>query len=173
MVLAEYLASRKPDPEANVLEIGCGLGLVGIVAASFGHRVTLTENSPDALAFVHANAARNLSETPARVHIRKLDWNHPDLKYTFDLIVGSEVIYSEKDYDPIFRLFKALLKEGGEVILAEGLRKSSVHFFREMSQHFEMAAQKKIIRTPEEEFRIILCRMKFKDRRRISAQEPD
>ncbi|UCF58084.1 MAG: methyltransferase, partial [Deltaproteobacteria bacterium] len=41
-VLAEYLAGLDVEPGKRFLEIGCGIGVVGIVAASFGHHVTMT-----------------------------------------------------------------------------------------------------------------------------------
>jgi predicted nicotinamide N-methyase len=161
VVLADHLASRETRPEEHLLEIGCGVGLVGIVAASFGHTVTMTEQDPDGLNFARANAARNLpSASP--IEIRRLDWNHPTLDRTFDLIVGSEVVYSERDYDPLLSLFKTLLKPGGEIILAEGFRESSFNFFKEMGRFFELKAQKKTIRTPEKHIPLILCSMKFK-----------
>ena len=43
ILLADHMAGLEPDPDRRILEIGCGVGLVGIVAASFGHRVTMTE----------------------------------------------------------------------------------------------------------------------------------
>jgi len=162
MVLADHMASLEPDPHRHILEIGSGMGLVGIVASSFGHRVTLTESNADALNFARANALRNLSSSDPDLAIRKLDWNHPRLEGAFDTIAASEVVYSERDYEPLFKLFNRYLKEGGEIVLAEGLRKTSMNFFKEMGQHFDMKAQKKIIRTPEKEIRIILCRMRFK-----------
>jgi len=162
VVLADHLASLEALSGRGLLEIGCGIGLVGIVAASFGHEVTMTEQDPDALNFARANALTNLSPSNPPIEIHRLDWNQPALDRTFDLIVASEIVYSERDYKPLFALFKTLLKPGGEIILAEGLRESSVNFFKEMSQHFEMKAQKKTIRTPEKEIRIILCSMKFK-----------
>jgi len=162
MVLADHMASLEPDPHRHILEIGSGMGLVGIVASSFGHRVTLTESNADALNFARANALRNLSSSDPDLAIRKLDWNHPRLEGAFDTIAASEVVYSERDYEPLFKLFNRYLKEGGEIVLAEGLRKTSMNFFKQMGQHFDMKAQKKIIRTPEKEIRIILCRMRFK-----------
>lgn len=162
VVLADHLASLEPRPGRDLLEIGCGLGLVGIVAASFGHKVTMTEQDPDALNFARANALSNLSPSNPPIEIHRLDWNQPLLDRTFDLVVGSEIVYSERDYDPLFRLFKTLLKPGGQIILAEGFRESSFNFFKEMNRSFEMQARKKKIRTPDKEIRIILCSMKFK-----------
>lgn len=162
VVLADHLASLEPRPGRDLLEIGCGLGLVGIVAASFGHKVTMTEQDPDALNFARANALSNLSPSNPPIEIHRLDWNQPLLDRTFDLVVGSEIVYSERDYDPLFRLFKTLLKPGGQIILAEGFRESSFNFFKEMNRSFEMQARKKKIRIPDKEIRIILCSMKFK-----------
>jgi len=58
-LLASYLFKLPPDPQKTMLEIGCGLGMVGIAAAKAGHRVTMTEINPDALNFARANALAN------------------------------------------------------------------------------------------------------------------
>ncbi len=130
IVLADYLAAMPADQDRNLLEIGCGLGVAGIVAASFGHRVTLTEYNDDALAFVRANACENQTAERPIPDIRKLDWNTPEIVEPFDTIVGSEVIFKEEDYAPLSRLFKRCLKPSGEIILAERVRETSIGFFR-------------------------------------------
>jgi hypothetical protein len=56
------------------------------------------------------------------------------------------------------------LKHGGEIILAETVRKSSMDFFRQAKESFDIRAQKKKLRTEDEETVIILARMKLKDR---------
>ena len=162
IVLADYLAGITVDPERRFLEIGCGLGLVGIVAASFGHRVTMTEYNPHALDFSRANAEINPPAADSNLEILKLDWNRPRLQGLFDPIVGSEIIYNERDYKPILALLKTFLKPGGEIILAEGVRKTSMEFFRQMGQFFNIKAHKKVLRSEEQEIRVILCRMRFK-----------
>ena len=58
-VLADFLAGLPSEPERRFLEIGCGLGLVGVVAASFGHKVIMTEHNPEAIEFARANADLN------------------------------------------------------------------------------------------------------------------
>ena len=163
LVLAEHMASLQTDPDRHILEIGGGIGLVGIVASSFGHRITLTESNDDALNFARANALSNLSDSVSDITIEKLDWNQPSIEGHFDTLVGSEVVYSEKAYEPLFKLFQHYLKKGGEVVLAEGIRKSSINFFKEMGRYFAIKGEKKIIRTPEKEIPIVLCRMKFKE----------
>jgi 2-polyprenyl-3-methyl-5-hydroxy-6-metoxy-1,4-benzoquinol methylase len=148
--------------EKRFLEIGGGMGIVGIIASAFGHRVTMTEYNPDALNYARANAETNPPYTDSNLEITQLDWNRPRLEGLFDYIVGSEVIYKEKDFESILKLFKRYLKPEGEIILAEGVRKTSMEFFRQMGEFFEIKAQKKVLRSKERETRVILCRMKFK-----------
>ena len=159
VILADYLASMPVNPKKRFLEIGSGLGLVGIVASSFGHKVTMTEYNHDALNFAKANAHIN---NCSNLEIMELDWNRPELEGTFDRIIGSEVIYMEKSFYPILRLFRTYLKEDGEILLAERPRRSSIEFFRQMSERFNVRAQKKIIRNGSDEIRVMMCRMTFK-----------
>ena len=83
-VLAGHLAGMPPDPTKTMLEIGCGLGMVGIAAARAGHRITMTEINPDALNFARANA---LANNCPKIAIERLDWNDPQLAGRFDTIV--------------------------------------------------------------------------------------
>ncbi|MEA1901545.1 MAG: methyltransferase, partial [Thermodesulfobacteriota bacterium] len=154
-ILADYLASMPVNPEKRFLEIGGGLGLVGIVASSFGHKVTMTEYNHDALNFANANA--HINNCSSNLEIKELDWNKSELKGTFDRIIGSEAIYKEESFYPILRLFRTYLKEDGEILLSERAKKSSMEFFRQMSEHFNITAQKKIIRNDSEEIRVMMC----------------
>ncbi len=162
IILADYLAGIEAEPQKRFLEIGSGLGVAGIIAASFGHHVTMTEYNIDALNFAHANAKNNLPSPDSNPHITELDWHRPKLDGSFDYIIGSEVIYKEGDFKPILRLFKTFLKSDGEIILAERVRKTTLEFFRQMGDIFDIKAQKKILRSEEGEIRVILARMKHR-----------
>lgn len=158
-VLADFLAGLPANPEKRFLEIGCGLGLVGVVAASFGHKVIMTEHNPDAIGFARANADLNHC---SHMEIVDLDWTSPSLYGRFDYIVGSEVVYHKNDFEPLKNLFERLLKSDGEVVLCEGIRRTSLDFFKEMQNHFDFKAQQKSIRSAEKTVLVILCRMKRK-----------
>lgn len=162
LVLAEYLAGITVDPKKRFLEIGGGMGIVSIVASSFGHDITLTEYNTDALNFARANAEKNRTGIDSTLQIAKLDWNEPILEETYDLIFGSEIIYNDRDYQPILRLFDKFLKPGGEIILAERARKTSIEFFKRVSKIFDIQAQKKILHSKDGEMMVMLCRMKRK-----------
>jgi predicted nicotinamide N-methyase len=177
-VLADYLSGIPPDSQRSLLEIGGGLGLVGIVAASFGHRITTTENNPDALQFARANAALNgcssLQIVPLDWHLPILDNRdkapHPDGSDVrecnpgdergYDLIVGSEVIYHQRDFEPLENLFHNQLKSGGEIIIAAAMRQIFADFLKKMQKSFRISATRKVLRSDgEEETRIAFCRM--------------
>ncbi len=155
-VLAGYLAEMPVASTKKIIEIGAGTGLVSIVAASFGHNVTLTESNPEALQFARANALVNGCP---QLPIRELDWNRPQLKDRVDYIVASEVTYKKDDLQPLLSLFKHCLNPDGEVFLAGEMRRVSKDFYQQLETGFKIRAQKKILRSSGEEFAVFLLRM--------------
>ena len=159
-VLSGYLADLPPDVNKRLLEIGAGVGLVSIVAATFGHQITMTEYNADALNFARANAClNNCPDLP----IKKLDWNHPRLKDQFDLIVASEVTYNEENFFPLIRFFKSNLKPGGEIILAAEIRESGKDLFRLFKSDFDIIVAKKTLRSETVVIPIVLLKMRIKN----------
>ena len=157
-VLSGYLADMPVEPDKRFLEIGAGVGLVSIVAASFGHQITMTEYNPDALNFAHANA--HLNNCPG-LPIRKLDWHRPQLSGKFDAIVASEVTYKLEDFVPLIRLFRAYLQPEGEIILASEMRKTGKDLFNQLKADFDIKVEKKSLRSETGATRIVLFKMRF------------
>ena len=158
-VLADYLAAMPVAAKKQFLELGAGVGMVSIVAASFGHRITMSEYNHAALQFARANA--HINGCPG-LPIVELDWNRPQLPGRFDYIVASEVIYKKEDCRPLMKLLKTCLKPDGEVILAGEMRKSSMDFFKEFESRFNIKVQKKVLRSDDEKINIYLFRMSLK-----------
>lgn len=158
-VLAGYLADKPVAEKERFLEIGGGTGLVSIVAACFGHHITMAEYNPDALQFARANAIVNGCP---QLSIRELDWHHPRLPKKFDYIVASEISYRKEDIQPLMMLFKNSLKPGGEVILAGVMRKLSKEVYKALEQMFDIRVLKKILRSDDEKINIFLFRMTLK-----------
>ncbi len=158
-VLSGYLADMPVDVNKRILEIGGGVGLVSIVAAAFGHQITMTEYHPDALNFARANACRNnCPELP----IFKLDWHHSGLSEQFDMIVASEVTYKEEDFFPLTQLFRSNLKPGGEIILASEIRKSGKDLFKFFQSAFDIKVIKKKLRSETACISVVLMKMRLK-----------
>jgi predicted nicotinamide N-methyase len=158
-VLADYIAGMPVEAKKQFLELGAGAGLVSIVVASFGHRITMSEYDDDALRFARANALINEC---SRLPIVDLDWNRPQSPGRFDYIVASEVTYKKENCQPLVELLKACLKPDGEVILAGEMRKTSMDFYKELETGFNISVQKKILRSDNEKVNIYLFRMTLK-----------
>ena len=156
-ILADDMAAAKPDPDKHILEIGGGIGLISITASAFGHRVTMTESDDHAIAFAKANALLNGVNN---FICYNLDWNKPIINNRFDMIIASEVVYKEKDFIPLENLFKTCLTPEGEVLLAMGMRNTTMAFLNYMSQTCNVSAQKKTLRSEDgESITVILARM--------------
>jgi len=165
-VLASYLSGMPPDPMKTMLEIGCGLGMVGIAAARAGHRITMTELNPDALNFARANALAN--DCP-QLPIQRLDWNAPQLDGRFDTIVGSETVYKTEDIDGLEAMFDRYLNPGGTIILAEGVRRTGVDFWDRMRSRYDVQARRQALRSDQGDKHLILFRLQRRDERPMES----
>jgi len=158
-VLSAYLADLSPDANKRLLEIGAGAGLVSIVAANFGHQITMTEYNPDALNFARANAfLNNCPDLP----IEKLDWNLSRPAHQYDMIVAAEVTYKKDNFIPLTRFFKSHLKPGGEIILASEIRKSGTDIFGLFKSDFDITVLKKTLRSETVAIPFVLLKMRSK-----------
>src|SRR3954468_17661491 len=112
---------------ARTLELGCGLGLASIAAARAGGRVLATDWSPDAIRFTNENAARNGVELETEI----VDWNAPDAiveRGPWPLVIGSDVLYEQRNVDQMLALLPRLVDRSGEVWIADPGRQTSMDF---------------------------------------------
>ena len=124
--LANHLERASALPAGRMLELGCGMGLAGIVGCQKGGGVLFTDEQWDALVFARYNATRN--GCAGRASFAQMDWNAPCLKGQFSLILASDVIYEEKHWHPILSLIQKHLTAEGEAIFSEPSRMNAVGF---------------------------------------------
>jgi SAM-dependent methyltransferase len=111
--------------DRDVLDLGCGLGLVGAVAAARGARVMLADAVSSALLFARLNtwAWRD------RVRTRRLDWRRDRLTLPrFHFILGADILYDREDWPYLEVFWREHLREEGEVWLSEPHRVGSESF---------------------------------------------
>jgi len=142
--LLSYFVQRLPAPEGKtLLEIGAGLGLVGLFAAAVGFDATISDLSEDSLLFCRINILKNgLAE---RARVRKVDFTSDRLEQTFDYILGCEVLYREDDYRPLSKFLLRHLKTDSEAeaILSTDYTREAKKFFQYVEKEF--LVQKKLI----------------------------
>ena len=94
--LMEYILDIELDlSKKHVLELGCGLGLVGLVCAGYGaEKVTLTDREPHALHCAMSTASINQYKN---VDATLLDWtnvlSYKNLLHSVNIIVASDIFY--------------------------------------------------------------------------------
>lgn len=103
-------------PGTEALEIGCGLGLPGVVALSVGLRVTFSDYDPCALRFAANNARLNGFED---FRTLLLDWRNPPADLRVPLVLGSDLIYEHRNVEPLVNLIKTILLPGGQCWLTD------------------------------------------------------
>lgn len=131
VALAHYVTQRLDLSGRHVLELGCGLGLVSVVAALQGARVLCTDYEPDALAFARHNARRNACR---QVRFRLVDWRRPALHRRYEYILASDVIYEARNFGPLATLLQRYLARGGRALFSEPGRTNAVPFFALLRQ---------------------------------------
>jgi len=127
--LARRLAESRTLSGRRVLDLGCGLGLPGLVAASLGAEVWFVDRESAALEFVRRSAERNGFEN---VRVMRLDFTRDSLATDFDVILGAEVVYDPVSYVPLGEFLERHLRRHGEIHLTDAFRSDAERFFAEL-----------------------------------------
>lgn len=134
LLLAYFLGKQPVVMGQRMLEIGAGIGVVGVYAALCGHRITITDINEDALDFARANAWLNGA---TNAEIRKLDWVKSEVDCKYDVIAGSEVVYDRNSYPALVKFLRNALAPDGTIFLAKNAQLNTPAFFAEMSHFFK------------------------------------
>jgi predicted nicotinamide N-methyase len=102
---------------ARVLELGCGLGLPALVAATRGARVVASDWHLAPLGFLRRSAGLNR----CRVDLVQMDWVAPALREPFDLCLGADVAYDAAAQPALVRAVRELVAADGTVYLADSV----------------------------------------------------
>jgi predicted nicotinamide N-methyase len=113
------LPNTRPAPPPKVLDLGCGMGLTGTVAAALGARVLFADLEPAALLFARLNSLPFAAGAgrPPRVRTRQLNWQRDQLGERFDLILGADILYEHKQWEYLEPFWRAHLSPAGGVVL--------------------------------------------------------
>lgn len=142
---------RKPSPmpaarETTALELGCGLGWVGLAALRAGVSVTFSDHEPLAVTLALHNAAQNGLPNAKGL---QLDWHaaenasapaadtaadtaepaaHPNRRYP--LILGCDLLYETTSHAALLHTLRRYLLPGGRCLLGDPFRSQAPGFCR-------------------------------------------
>ena len=154
--VADFLVHRFPTELTGrpVLDLGCGQGLLGCVAARLGARVTFADLEAPALLFAQYNAAP-LGSTVAR----RTNWQTDRLGRRFDLIVGADILYDRTQWAHLEPFWRAHLTATGTVLLGEPGRPTGGMFLDWLNgRGWTVAEHEQVVPTRDRPIRIFHLR---------------
>lgn len=116
----------------RVLELGCGMGIVGLGVILNGGDLVQSDYVTEALQFAAVNAARN-GLNPARTLLA--DWRRFTSDEVFDLIVGSDILYEKKLHPYLYPILAKSLAPGGRALLADPGREYAKLFMANLPEN--------------------------------------
>jgi predicted nicotinamide N-methyase len=116
--------------DKNILDLGCGMGLAGTVAAALGANVLFADLEPDSLLF----AALNSLPWREKIRTRRLNWKNNRLDERFDLILGADILYEKQQWDFLERFWRNHIAPGGSILLGEPGRQTGELFLEWIEQ---------------------------------------
>lgn len=117
----------------TVLDVGAGIGIVGLAAAKANATCTVTDVEPAAVAAILANAERN----GVAVHAQPMSFRDPT-SYTahagaFDVVVGSDVLFLGDNMPHVAACTAACVAPGGVIAVCDPGRPCAADFADHLS----------------------------------------
>lgn len=134
----------------RVLELGPGVGLVAVAAMKAGAEVVVTDYDVGSLRLTALNALAQVGREPLAV---RMNWHAPSrefLKVTregFSLVLGSDLLYEQRDVRPVVTLLERIVAPGGELWLTEPGREPAQRLVKALRWR-KWAEQSETVRSP-------------------------
>jgi len=158
-LLAEELSGMGGPPmksikkdAISVLDLGCGMGLTGTVAAATGAKVLFADLEADALLFARLNSIA----FEKNIRTRRLNWQTARLAEQFDLIIGADILYDKTQWPFLEPFWRGHLRAGGTVLLGEPGRQTGELFLEWIKNHpWRVSQHKKTVPTRTAPIRLL------------------
>lgn len=160
----ETLEKGKP---LRILELGSGCGLLGMTLAAIGHEVLLTDHAGN-VTWLRENADLNRSILGNRVSTAQLGWGDEkemsdvlEKRQTFDLIVGSDVIYDPNSHEVLVETLRRFATPANAPVFLGYPKRDEARehqFFEMAGEYFDIQAT--LLDTDESNLMYAVCRVR-------------
>lgn len=138
---------RHPWPlGVRALEIGAGTALCSMAALAAGLSVTISDYDPRSIDLALCNARRNGLLAGARG--AQLDWRDPPPEQ-YEVILACDVIYEERNHEPLLNLFEAMLAANGQAWVSDPGRHVAGRFLARAAQRRWSVEARKLPQVPQ------------------------
>ncbi|KAK4440951.1 Methyltransferase-like protein 23 [Sesamum alatum] len=129
IILAEYVWQQKSRcSKANVVELGAGTSLPGLVAAKVGADVTLTDDSNRLEVLDNMRKVCNINDVKCRVlGLTWGVWDAPVFSLRPNIILGADVLYDTRAFDDLFATVTFLLQKNPDSVFITTYHNRSGH----------------------------------------------
>ncbi|MBN2647540.1 MAG: methyltransferase domain-containing protein [Thiotrichales bacterium] len=146
---SQVLAEKMQDFEIHgkrILEVGCGLGLSSLLLNARHADITATDYHPEAGKFLTQNTQLNQSRA---IPFLRTGWHNPNSGLgTFDLIIGSDLLYEQNHIALLSEFIQQHAKPECEVIIVDPGRGKHAKFSQKMTDFGFQHQQYKPTATP-------------------------
>lgn len=124
--MARAVMATKWTRGAAALELGAGVGIVGLAGLQAGLQVTFSDYDAMSVELCLWNA-RRLGFASARGQV--LDWRSPTAQ-RFPIIFGCELLYEDRNHELLIQVLDAMLDDDGVAWFGDGGRVRAERFCR-------------------------------------------
>ncbi len=127
-VLSHYLVRDLGVEGKRGIELGAGVGVVGVALRKAGASMCVTDYATEAMDFIRVNAIQNGIALDEHFEVFTLDWRDVRLKEQFDFVCAADVLYERRNLLPILLAIDKLLKPSGTAYIADPRRQVAAGF---------------------------------------------
>lgn len=128
--MAAAVMKRSWTPGTPALELGAGVGLVGLAGCHAGLQMTFTDYDATSVDLCLFNA-RHQGFSHARGYV--LDWRQPAAEQ-YPLLLGCELLYEDRNHDMLLDVLDQMLLPNGCAWFGDGGRARAERFCRLLTQ---------------------------------------
>ncbi len=129
-------------PDMDVMDFGCGTGLVTIELAPLVRSITGVDSSPGMLDVLNRKIA---GLTPGKIKTLRVDLDKGDtLSGNYDLVLSNMTLHHIKEIKPLFAQFHQVLNPGGHLCIAD-LDSEHGHFHGDNTGVFHFGFDRQVL----------------------------